>query len=337
VQRPVVIASANWTQVDDKNSYYNGTKATAKAYEMIKQGRDTLEAAVTGVNIAEDDPNEDSVGFGGLPNEEGVVELDSAVMHGPTNGAGAVAALREIKNPSSVAKLVMERTGNVMLVGEGALKFATSFGFQRQNLLTERARRAWVEWREKRNDNDSWGPKKVRVVTEEKTSRIDHRPPVLNYRHRGTICCLAVNDKGEISGVASTSGLAYKIPGRISDSPIIGAGLYVDNEIGAAGATGYGEEVIRGCGSFAVVENMRRGATPTEACLDALRRIVKRYPGRPVFQIMLYALNKQGDFGCASIWTAPGPYFGAEFAITDAKGTRLAPCAFLYEWKGESK
>lgn len=357
-RRPVVIASANWTRAEDGSAYYNGTRATDKALELIKQGKDTLDAVVAGVNIVEDDPNEDSVGYGGLPNEEGNVELDAAVMHGPTNSAGAVAALQGIKNPSKVAKLVMERTSDVMLVGEGASRFAASYGFQRQDLLTERARRVWLRWRENRNDRDSYGPRKDQALPEEKSdppvkspggteppeedvaSLFDNRIVSPFYRHRGTVCCIAVNEKGEISGAVSTSGLAFKIPGRVGDTPIIGAGLYVDNEVGAAGATGHGEEVIRVCGSFAIVENMRRGLSPEEACKEVLRRIVKRYGGRPVFNIVFYALNKQGEYGSVSLWTSRRTGragLGMEYAVSDHKGTRIELAPYLYEWKDEPK
>lgn len=322
--RPVVIASSNRIAAGSE-VYYNGIRATAKALELIRQGRDTLEAVVAGVNIVEDDPNDVSVGYGGLPNEEGEVELDSSVMHGPTGRAGAVAGLKYIKNPSSVAKLVMERTDHVMLVGEGALRFALSYGFPKQDLLTERSRQAWLRWREERSDKDDWGPGQVKIVPEAESSELRSIRQIIAHRPTGTINCLALDEKGDMSGVTTTSGLAFKIPGRVGDSPIIGAGLYVDNEVGAAGSTGRGEEVIRICGAHTIVENMRHGMSPLEACLDALKRIVKRYPGRPDFQVKFYALNKHGEYAGAAIWD------DGEFAVSDSHGSRIEPGAYLYK------
>jgi len=324
-QRPVVIASSNRIEIEGEKPYYNGIRATAKALELIGQDRDTLEAVVAGVNIVEDDPNDNSVGYAGLPNEEGEVELDSSVMHGPTGRAGAVAALKYVKNPSSVAKLVMEHTDHVMLVGEGALRFALSYGFPKQDLLTERSRKVWLRWREEHSNKDDWGPSEVKMVPEEESAELRWIRQIINERPTGTINCLAVNEQGDISGVTTTSGLAFKIPGRVGDSPIIGAGLYVDNEVGAAGSTGRGEEVIRICGAHTIVENMRHGMSPVDACLEAIKRIVRRYKGRPDFQVKFYALNKQGEYGGAAIWD------DAELAVSDAKGSRIEPCAYLYK------
>lgn len=322
---PVVIASSNRIEVEGAEPYYGGLRATARALELLRQGRDTLEAVVAGVNLVEDDPNDDSVGYGGLPNEEGEVELDASVMHGPTGKAGAVAGLRYVKNPSSVAKLVMERTDHVLLVGEGALRFALSYGFPKQNLLTERSRKIWLRWREERSKDDDWGPNEVKLVPEEQSWEIRYLRRILEQRPTGTINCLALNEKGDLSGVTTTSGLAFKIPGRVGDSPLIGAGLYVDNDIGAAGSTGRGEEVIKICGAHTIVENMRRGMSPVDACLDALKRIVNKYKGRPDFQVKFYALNKKGEYGCAGIWS------DVEFAVSDAKGHRIEPGAYLFK------
>ncbi|MBI3949815.1 MAG: N(4)-(beta-N-acetylglucosaminyl)-L-asparaginase [Acidobacteria bacterium] len=324
-QRPVVIASSNKIRVEGQEPYYNGLRATAKALELIRQGRDTLEAVVAGVNIVEDDPNDDSVGYGGLPNEEGEVELDSSVMHGPTGRAGSVAALKYIKNPSSVAKLVIEHTDHVMLVGDGALRFALSYGFPKQDLLTEHSRKVWLRWREERSDKDDWGPSKVKIVPEAESAELRCIREMIANLPTGTMNCVAVNEKGELSGVTTTSGLAFKIPGRVGDSPIIGAGLYVDNEVGAAGSTGRGEEVIRICGAHTIIENMRHAMTPVDACLDALKRIMSYYKGRPDFQVKFYALNKQGEYAGAAIWD------DAELAVSDARGSRIEPCAYLYK------
>jgi N4-(beta-N-acetylglucosaminyl)-L-asparaginase len=250
-------------------------------------------------------------------------------MHGPTCRAGSVAALRNIKTPSSVAKLVMDRTDHVMLVGEGALRFALAHGFEQANLLTAEAREIWREWRESHSDVDDWiAPPEV-PDEEDSRSRTATRVP----HTYGTITCCALAPNGEISGVTTTSGLSFKIPGRVGDSPIIGAGLYVDNEVGATGSTGRGEAVIKICGTHTVIEAMRHGMAPTDACLHALRRIVKttterhllRKDGRPNFDVKFYALSRDGRFGAAAIWS------DARFAINADGRNRLEDCAFLYE------
>lgn len=305
---PVVISSGN------------GLRATARAMELVRQGTDTLDAVVAGVNIVEEDPEDTSVGYGGLPNEDGVVELDACVMHGPTWSCGAVASLQKIKTPSSVARLVLRRTDHVMLVGKGALKFALAHGFEPVNLLTERARKEWLAWKENHSQNDDW------LTPQEAEIKLKHR-------HTGTINCLALNDKGELSGVTSTSGLAFKIPGRIGDSPIIGAGLYVDNQFGAAGGTGRGEAVITASGSRIVVENMRHGLSPTDAVRDVLERIVKQTldprlrdaKGRPKFDVTLYALARDGRFASGSLWS------GKKFAVHDGTRNELRDCFHLYQ------
>ncbi len=256
--RPVVISSGN------------GLVAVTKAMELIKGGASALDAVIAGVNIVEDDPNDMTVGYGGLPNEEGVVELDAAVMHGPTHRAGAVASLRNIKNPSRVARLVMERTDHVLLVGEGALRFAKAHGFKEEDLLTDRSREAWLKWKENLSTQDDWLPPHT-PETEEIGELLDgsHRPT-------GTIHCSALDASGDLSCVTTTSGMAFKIPGRVGDSPIIGAGLYVDNTVGAAGSTGRGEANLTNCSSVMIVEFMRQGKTPEQACLEACKRIVDR-------------------------------------------------------------
>jgi N4-(beta-N-acetylglucosaminyl)-L-asparaginase len=298
----------------------NGLRSTERAVALVAEGQDTLEAAVTGVQIVEEDPEDDSVGYGGLPNEEGIVELDACVMHGPSSKAGAVAALRSIKTPSRVAQLVMTRTDHVLLVGQGALRFALAHGFGRANLLTEKARKAWLEWKERHSSSDDW------LTPDEGRRALETRPT-------GTITCLVVNPQGEISGATSTSGLAFKLPGRVGDSPIIGAGLYVDGEVGAAGATGRGEAVIVAGGSRIVVENMRRGMEPADAVLDVLGRIVRqnRDPrlrdaqGRPVFDVTLYALRRDGVHAAASIWS------GNKYAVHDGRTNALRDCLYLFD------
>src|SRR5581483_10508862 len=249
-------------------------------------GGDTLDAVVAVVTVVENDPNDDSVGYGGLPNEQGEVELDASVMHGPTGRAGAVAAVRRIKNVSRLAKTVMERTNHTMIVGDGARRFAIAEGFEEENLLTEHSRKIWLAWKAPTSFN--WRPGIDSPEWKEEVSSLFDETPegqallaramgVITHPPTGTINCLAVNEKGEISGTTTTSGLAWKIPGRVGDSPIIGAGLYVDGDIGGAGSTGKGEENIKIAGGHTIVEMMRKGMSPTDACLEALHRVARNY------------------------------------------------------------
>jgi N4-(beta-N-acetylglucosaminyl)-L-asparaginase len=340
--RPVVIASANGVNVPKSGDEPRGVSCVERAMQILKSGGDTLEAVVAGVNIVEGDPDDTSVGYGGLPNEECEVELDASVMHGPSRRAGAVASLRHIKNPSSVAKLVLERTDHILLVGDGALRFALKHGFQKQDLLTEKSRKAWLAWRESLNPKDNWGPSwhKTAPAGGAKTSQARLSPEeialntwieeILRNRPTGTINCLAVDANGDISGVTTTSGLAWKIPGRVGDSPLIGCGLYVDNEVGAAGSTGRGEECIYINGAHTVVENMRRGMSPTEAAMDAVKRVAARYGNNKeeldtIGNINFYAVNKKGEYGAATLWK------GSKFAVHDGKEAKLIECAHLYE------
>ena len=305
----------------------NGIAATAKAMELIQQGSDALDAVVAGVNIVENDPNDMSVGLGGLPNEEGIVELDSSVMHGPTHQAGAVAALRNIKNPSSVAKIVMERTDHVLLVGEGALKFAKMHGFKEENLLTDASREMWLKWKENLSTEDDYLP--AHTMNDRNIGSKFHEV----MQTYGTINCLGKDLSGNISGVTTTSGLSYKIPGRVGDSPIIGAGLYVDNEVGGAGSTGRGEANLVNCSSVMVVEFMRQGKSPEEACLLACKRIVEHTimkrlqddAGKPNFNVTFYAINKRGEYGCASIWN------GGSYCVHDGTTNKKSESAYLYK------
>lgn len=317
---PIAIASAN------------GLRSVARAVEMMTGGRPPLDAVIAGVNIVEDDPDDMTVGLGGLPNEDGVVELDASVMDGRTHKAGCVAALRNIRNPSKVARLVMERTDHVLLVGEGALRFARAHGFAEENLLTEEARRAWLRWKESMSDKDDWLPpagdeKDKKGSTEAGAARSD---PF--RRTWGTINCCAVDAKGDVAGVTTTSGLGFKIAGRVGDSPIIGAGLYVDNAVGAAGSTGRGEANLVNCSSFLVVELMRGGMNPREACLETLKRIadhteprLRDKQGRPDFGLSLYAVAKDGRYGGASFRE------GGKFAIHDGREARIEPGAYLFK------
>jgi N4-(beta-N-acetylglucosaminyl)-L-asparaginase len=357
---PLAARAAQPPQATGKNlviSSANGLKACARAMEVLKAGGDTLEAAVAGVTLVEDDPEDTSVGYGGLPNEEGVVELDASVMHGPTRRAGSVAAVRNIKNVARLAKLVMEQTDHIMLVGEGALRFARAWGFQEMNLLTERARMAWIAWKQSLRDaegNNNWTDGLDSPAALQAAERLRQQFPhasdeliawaldVAANPPTGTINCLALNSKGEISGVTTTSGLAWKIPGRVGDSPIIGAGLYVDQDVGAAGSTGRGEENIRIAGAHTIVEMMRQGMTPQEACLEALRRIARNFRNNTRlldrFDINFYALRKDGAYGAASLWDARarrgGYWSDARFAVNDGTGdSRLEKCAYLLQRK----
>ena len=304
----------------------NGMRAVDKAAELLRNGVDPLDAVIAGVNIVEEDPNDMSVGYGGLPNEDMEVELDASVMHGPTHNAGAVAGLKHIKTPSKVAKLVMERTDHALLIGEGALKFAKAHGFKEENILTDKARERWLEWKEKLSDRDDWFPPKEEIDQEVREVLLYH----------GTINCCALDANGNLADVTTTSGLSYKIPGRVGDSPIVGAGLYVDNDVGAAGSTGRGEANILNCGSFTVVEFMRGGASPEEACLKTLERIAqtsKRQAhlldeeGKPRFGLSFYAANKKGEYGSAGMWS------GGRFVVHDGTASRREEAAYLFKRK----
>jgi N4-(beta-N-acetylglucosaminyl)-L-asparaginase len=315
--RPVAVSSGN------------GLEAAATAVSMVNSGADGLDAAIAGVNLVEVDPADTSVGYGGLPNEDGVVQLDASVMHGPTRRAGAVAAIEGVKTPSNVAQLVAYRTDHVLLVGEGATRFANAHGYGPENLLTERAREIWLRWKENLSDKDDW------ISPEQAIADAELEPYVRDY---GTINCNIVDANGDISGVTTTSGLAFKIPGRVGDSPIIGAGLYVDNDIGACGSTGRGEANLADCASFLVVELMRGGAHPRDAAIQALERIARKTvapwllteDGRPNFNLRFYCLNKAGQYAGASMYGQIGQGV-AQFAVNDGGESRLEDCAALYD------
>jgi N4-(beta-N-acetylglucosaminyl)-L-asparaginase len=324
-KRPIIICA------------HNGEKYLDDAFAFLKNGGDTLDAALRVVKGPEDDGNDDTVGLGGLPNEEGVVELDACCMHGPTRRAGSVGGVRNIKNVSLVSKAVMEHTGHVMLVGEGAERFAVAMGFPRENLLTERSRKIWLLWKEQHSADDWWGPgiadpkwkapalpsttSPQSELWQQHIQRLEQRAADLGIepefraaavRHvlsppTGTIHCSALNDKGEISGCTTTSGLAFKLPGRCGDSPIIGAGCYTDQDVGSAGATGSGEENIKVAGAHTIVENMRHGMSPLEAGMDALQRIARNYNhdmNKLQFIDMTYfILRKDGAYAGVSLWS----------------------------------
>ncbi len=315
---PVAISSAN------------GLPAVTKAMLRMRNGDDPATSVVAGVNIVENDPNDMSVGYGGLPNEDGVVQLDASVMHGPSHKAGAVAGLENIKNAASVALDVLRRTDHVLLVGEGALRFAKSIGYKEENLLTERAREAWVRWKRNLNSEDDWLDSDQDALQDAK--HLTDEKLAVPHTH-GTIHCAALDANGDLGACTTTSGLSYKIPGRVGDSPIIGAGMFVDNEVGAAGATGRGEAVIQSCGAFQIVQHMSNGDTPTEACLKVLRwiaahtkrRMLLNEKGEPGFGVKFYALRKDGLHGGASM------HRGAKYAIHDGADARLLDGEYLFE------
>lgn len=340
--RPIVVCSANGFYRDNP-----GGSPIKKAFDLIVGGADPLDAAIAGVNMVELDPNDMSVGLGGLPNEDGVVQLDASCMHGASKRAGAVGCLEGFATPSLVAKAVMDHTDHIFLVGAGAKKFALEMGFKEQNLLTEKSRAAWLKWKSRLNANDSW----LDVPDDSTPAR---RPRVTPTPHDsvgssdadghvfldergvphtfGTINMNAVAANGDIGSVTTTSGISWKIPGRVGDSPIIGAGQYCDNDIGAAGSTGRGESNIKVCGAFLAVELMRQGKSPEEALLEVMRRVIamteKRLlddRGRPYFDLSYYAVTKDGRYAGSSA------YEGGQFAVADASGPRLESAVFLFK------
>jgi N4-(beta-N-acetylglucosaminyl)-L-asparaginase len=323
-----------------------------KAFTMMTQGADALDALIAGVNIVELDPLDTSVGYGGLPNADGIVQLDSSCMHGPKKRAGAVAALEGVRTPSLVAKAVMEQTDHHLLVGAGAQTFARSLGFKiEDDLNTEQSRKLWLEWKRRTDPLHYLDPQK-RAEAGNRVMMEMVAEGLIDPRHiYGTINCDGINAKGEICGVTTTSGLAWKIPGRVGDSPILGAGLYVDGEVGAAGSTGRGEANLYNLCSFLIVENMRRGMHPKDAGLDACRRIkantiekrLLNNKGNPNFNINFYALNAKGEYAGVSMYpvnvkeeySSVSIYPVASYAVCTEEGPKTVPCEPLLEGKPE--
>jgi len=332
--KPVVISSANG------NRFKNGGPVTSveKAFTMMTQGSDVLDALIAGVNIVELDPLDDSVGYGGLPNADGVVQLDASCMHGPRKRAGAVGALEGVRTPSLVAQAVMENTDHHLLVGKGAQTFARNMGFKiEDDLNTEHSRALWLEWKRRIDPSHYLNPK-TRAEAGRRATLEMLAEGLLKPEHMyGTINCDGINSKGEICGVTTTSGLSWKIPGRLGDSPILGAGLYVDGAVGAAGSTGRGEANLYNLCSFVIVEEMRRGAHPKDAGLEALRRIkastiekrLLNARGNPNFGINFYALNAKGEYAGITMYEGSN----SKFAVCTEKGPQTLSCEALLPGK----
>ncbi len=326
--KPLVVASSNGNRFKNSGSQ----TCVEKAFTMITQGADVLDALIAGVNLNELDPEEGGVGYGGTPNADGVVQLDSCCMHGPKKRAGGVAAIEGVRTPSLVAKAVMDHTDHHLLVGQGAQGFARNMGFTIEaDLNTPRSRSRWLEWKRRIDPSHYLDPTKrqqasLRVIQEMVAEGL------LDAEHYlGTINCDGINAKGEICGVTTTSGLAFKIPGRAGDSPVLGAGLYVDGDVGAAGSTGRGEANLYGLCSFLIVEEMRRGRHPKDAGMEALKRIkantiearLLNDRSEPNFGISFYILNAKGEHAGVSMFT------GSSYAVCTENGAQTLPCEGL--------
>ena len=335
--KPIVIASGNG------NRFKNGGDVTCvqKAFGMMTSGADVLDSVVAGVNIVELDPLDDSVGYGGLPNAEGVVQLDSSCMHGPKKRAGAVAAIEGVRTPSLVAKAVLETTDHHLIVGKGAQSFARNMGFKiEDDLNTDHSREIWLEWKRRTDPSHYLDPKTRAEVWHREGLKMVAEGLVDREHYYGTINCNGVNAKGEICGVTTTSGLAWKIPGRVGDSPILGAGLYVDGGVGAAGSTGRGEANLYNLCSFLIVEEMRRGAHPKDAGMEALKRIkantvekrLLNARGTPNFGINFYIINAKGEYAGVTMYEG----LRASYAICNDKGPQTLICDGLLSGKPEA-
>jgi N4-(beta-N-acetylglucosaminyl)-L-asparaginase len=328
--KPLVISSANG------NRFKNGGPVTCvqKAFTMITKGEDVLDSVIAGANIVELDPLDDSVGYGGLPNAEGVVQLDSSCMHGPKKQAGAVASIEGVRTPSLVAKAVMEQTDHHLIVGKGAQEFARNMGFKiEDDLNTPHSRELWLEWKRRIDPSHYLDPKKRAEAGRRATAEMLAEGLLRPESIYGTINCDGINSKGEICGVTTTSGLSWKIPGRVGDSPILGAGLYVDGSVGAAGSTGRGEANLYGLCSFLIVDEMRRGAHPKDAGMEALKRIkantvekrLLNSRGTPNFYVNFYILNARGEYAGVTMYEGAN----AKFAICNESGPQTLSCEGL--------
>ena len=332
---PVVIASENGQR------FKNGGPRTCveEAFQRIARGEDVLDALIAGVNILELDPEETGVGYGGLPNGDGVVQLDACCMHGPRKQAGGVAALEGVRTPSRVAQAVLENTDHHLLVGAGAQAFARQMGFTIEpDLNTERSRRLWLEWKRRIDPSHYLDPARRSHAGEAALRRMAGEGLIDPQHAFGTVNCNGLGPKGEVCGVTTTSGLPFKIPGRVGDSPILGAGLWVDNEVGAAGSTGRGEANLYNLSSFFIVESLRRGLTPKDAALEALRRVraatvEKRLlndAGQPSFQLTFYVVSKTGEYAGASLYAKVGAR-ETRFAVCTERGAETLPCDALID------
>jgi N4-(beta-N-acetylglucosaminyl)-L-asparaginase len=330
--KPVVIASAN----GNRYKHDGNVTSVQKAFNMITQGADVLDAVIAGVNICELDPLDDSVGYGGLPNADGVVQLDASCMHGPKKRAGAVGGLEGVRTPSLVAQAVLENTDHHLIVGKGAQTFARNMGFKiEDDLNTDHSRKKWLEWKRRIDPSHYLNPKERAEVWYREGLKMVAEGLIDAEHFYGTINCNGVSAKGEICGVTTTSGLAWKIPGRLGDSPILGAGLYVDGSVGAAGSTGRGEANLFNLCSFLIVEEMRRGAHPKDAGMEALRRIkantvekrLLNSRGTPAFGINFYILNAKGEYAGVTM------YEGASYALCNEKGPQTLKSEALLQGK----
>jgi N4-(beta-N-acetylglucosaminyl)-L-asparaginase len=327
--KPCVVASSNGNRSKDAD----GVTCVAKAFKMMTGGADVLDALVAGVAIVELDPTQTGVGWSGLPNADGVVQLDASCMHGPKKRAGAVAAIEGVRTPAKVAQLVANETDHHLLVGKGAQEFARSMGFTiEEGLINPIARERWLEWKRRTDPEHYLDPKKRAEAWYEAGLQMVREGLIDGEHFWGTINCDGVNAKGEVCGVTTTSGLAWKIPGRAGDSPILGAGLYVDGEVGAAGSTGRGEANLYNLSSFMIVEEMRRGAHPKDAAMAALRHVAKNTiekrllnsKGQPNFGLSFYCLNAQGEYAGVSMYQGT-------YAVCTENGPQTLQTDALYE------
>ena len=330
--KPVVVASGNGNTSKDADN----VTCVAKAFGMMTKGSDVLDALVAGVSIVELDPNQTGVGWSGLPNADGVVQLDASCMHGPKKQAGAVAGIEGVRAPAKVAQLVSQETDHHLLVGKGAQDFARSMGIAiEDDLNTANSRGKWLEWKRRTDPLHYLSPKERQRAYHDVAMQMIAEGIVDREHYYGTINCDGISPKGEICGVTTTSGLAWKIPGRVGDSPILGAGLYVDGEVGAAGSTGRGEANLYNLSSFLVVEEMRRGAHPKDACITTLRRIAKNTvekrllnsKGQPNFGLSFYCLNAKGEYAGVAMYEST-------YAVCTEKGAQTLKAEALFEGNG---